>query len=169
MNVGNRNSGNNNVGYRNSGEINNGEYNSGYNNYGYCNSGDLNCGDLNSGYINCGYGNSGVFCNKKKEDKILLFNKESNMTWDEWESSKVYNIISRFKLNDWVEWNRMSDKEKIYNIKAYLNGGYLKKYTYKEAWKNLWDSLNDDEKKAFEYLPNFDSEIFEDITGIKIN
>lgn len=60
-------------------------------------------------------------------------------------------------------------QRKIYNIKAYLNGGYLKKYTYKEAWKNLWDSLNDDEKKAFEYLPNFDSEIFEDITGIKIN
>ena len=62
----------------------------------------------------------------------------------------------------------MSDEEKENNLDAYVNYGYLRVYTYKEAWANLWSELTDDQKELFKTLPNFDADIFEDITGIEI-
>ena len=62
----------------------------------------------------------------------------------------------------------MSDEEKQKNKSAFVCGGYLKKYDYKDAWKNLWDTFTNKQKQLFLNLPNFDSEVFFDITGIKI-
>jgi hypothetical protein len=182
-NSGYRNSGDQNSGYRNSGDLNSGDRNSGYRNSGYrnsgdqnsgdqnsgdLNSGDRNSGDRNSGDLNSGYRNSGVFCNKKREDTVPFFNKESNMTWDEWYNHDAYDVSRRLETTKWIYWDDMTDKEKANNEKAYVCGGYLKVYEYKEAWKNLWDTLDDDEKETFRTLPNFDPDVFEDITGIRI-
>ena len=178
-NSGNRNSGYRNSGYRNSGDrnsgdLNSGDRNSGYRNSGYLNSGDLNSGDLNSGDLNSGdlnsgYRNSGVFCNRKRNDKIFFFNRESPFTWDDWYKHEVYDIVaSLFVLTEWVDWIYMSDEEKGNNPNAYVNNGYLRVYTYKEAWANLWSKLTDDQKELFKTLPNFDADIFRDITGIAI-
>ena len=163
-----------NSGYRNSGDLNSGDRNSGYRNSGDRNSGDLNSGDRNSGDrnsgdLNSGYRNSGVFCNKKREDTVPFFNKESDMTWDEWYNHDAYCASRRLETTKWIYWDDMTDKEKANNEKAYVCGGYLKVYEYKEAWKNLWDTLDDDEKETFRTLPNFDPDVFEDITGIRIN
>ena len=152
----------------NTGFFNSGYRNSGYRNSGYRNSGDRNSGDLNSGDLNSGYRNSGVFCNKKIEDTVPFFNKDSNMTWNDWYNSDVYDISVNLKITEWIDWNNMDDKEKKDNPKAFVCGGYLKVYEYKDAWKNLWDSLTDGQKSLFKELPNFDSDIFEDITGIRI-
>ena len=173
LNSGNLNSGDRNSGYRNSGDLNSGYRNSGDRNSGNRNSGDLNSGDLNSGYrnsgdLNSGYRNSGVFCNKKREDTVPFFNKESDMTWDEWYNHDAYCASRRLETTKWIYWDDMTDKEKANNEKAYVCGGYLKVYEYKEAWKNLWDTLDDDEKETFRTLPNFDPDVFEDITGIRI-
>ena len=172
-NSGDRNSGDRNSGYLNSGDRNSGDRNSGDLNSGDLNSGDLNSGDLNSGYrnsgdLNSGYRNSGVFCNKKREDTVPFFNKESDMTWDEWYNHDAYCASRRLETTKWIYWDDMTDKEKANNEKAYVCGGYLKVYEYKEAWKNLWDTLDDDEKETFRTLPNFDPDVFEDITGIRI-
>ena len=173
-NSGYRNSGDLNSGYLNSGDLNSGYRNSGYlnsgdRNSGYRNSGDLNSGDLNSGDLNSGYRNSGVFCNKKRNDKIFFFNRESPFTWDDWYKHEVYDIVaSLFVLTEWVDWIYMSDEEKGNNPNAYVNNGYLRVYTYKEAWANLWSKLTDDQKELFKTLPNFDADIFRDITGIAI-
>ena len=167
-NSGNRNSGDLNSGYRNSGDLNSGDLNSGYLNSGNRNSGDRNSGDRNSGDLNSGYRNSGVFCNKKREDTVPFFNKESDMTWDEWYNHDAYCASRRLETTKWIYWDDMTDKEKANNEKAYVCGGYLKVYEYKEAWKNLWDTLDDDEKETFRTLPNFDPDVFEDITGIRI-
>ena len=173
-NSGYRNSGDRNSGYRNSGDLNSGDRNSGDRNSGYRNSGDrnsgdLNSGDLNSGDLNSGYRNSGVFCNRKRNDKIFFFNKESSFTWEDWYRHKVYRIVQDlFVLTDWIDWDDMSDEEKENNPDAYVNYGYLRVYTYKEAWANLWSELTDDQKELFKTLPNFDADIFEDITGIEI-
>ena len=146
------------------GRENTGLFNSGDRNSGYQNSGDLNSGDLNSGYRN-----SGVFCNRKRGDKIFFFNKESSFTWRDWYRHKVYRIVQDlFVLTDWIDWNDMSDEEKENNPDAYVNHGYLRVYTYKEAWANLWSELTDDQKELFKTLPNFDADIFRDITGIAI-
>src|SRR5574344_804778 len=169
LNTGDLNTGDLNSGDRNSGDLNSGYRNSGDLNSGYRNSGDLNSGDRNSGDLNSGYRNSGVFCNKKREDTVPFFNKESDMTWDEWYNHDAYCASRRLETTKWIYWDDMTDKEKANNEKAYVCGGYLKVYEYKEAWKNLWDTLDDDEKETFRTLPNFDPDVFEDITGIRVN
>src|SRR5574344_2114386 len=169
LNTGDLNSGDRNSGYLNSGDLNSGDRNSGDLNSGYRNSGDLNSGDRNSGDLNSGYRNSGVFCNKKREDTVPFFNKESDMTWDEWYNHDAYCASRRLETTKWIYWDDMTDKEKANNEKAYVCGGYLKVYEYKEAWKNLWDTLDDDEKETFRTLPNCDPDVFEDITGIRVN
>ena len=151
------------------GKENTGIFNSGDLNSGDRNSGDRNSGYRNSGDLNSGYRNSGVFCNKKRNDKIFFFNRESPFTWDDWYKHKVCDIVeSLFVLTEWVDWIYMSDEEKGNNPDAYVNNGYLRVYTYKEAWANLWSKLTDDQKELFKTLPNFDADIFEDITGIEI-
>ena len=163
LNSGDQNSGDLNSGYRNSGNLNSGNLNS-----GDLNSGDRNSGDQNTGDLNSGYRNSGVFCNRKREDTVPFFNKESDMTWDEWYSHDAYRASRRLETTKWIYWDDMTDKEKANNEKASVCGGYLKVYEYKEAWKNLWDTLDDYEKETFRTLPNFDPDVFEDITGIRI-
>jgi hypothetical protein len=174
LNSGNRNSGDRNSGNRNSGHLNSGDRNSGYlnsgdQNSGDQNSGDRNSGDQNSGYLNSGYLNSGVFCTRKREDTILIFNKESGMTWDQWYNHPAYNASLKLNIIEWVSWNNMSDQEKKDHPKACVTEGYVKVYTYHEAWANLWINLSGEQKGSFKTLPNFDSEIFKEITGIELN
>jgi len=172
-NSGNQNSGDQNSGDLNSGYRNSGDLNSGYRNSGYINSGDRNSGDLNSGYrnsgdLNSGYRNSGIFCNKRKTDNIIIFNKESNISWNEWEMHPIYRICNNLEITKWVSWNEMNDKDKTSFPNAFITNGHLIVYGYKEAWLNLWNTLLESDKNLFKELPNFDSEIFEFITGIKI-
>ena len=69
----------------------------------------------------------------------------------------------------------MNDKQK--NIKEKkehpeykTTGGYLKVFDFKEACKNMWNNLTEEEKnKVITELPNFDADKFEYITGIDIN
>lgn len=97
-----------------------------------------------------------------------FFNKESQMTWDEWFNNPAYDAARGLNITVWIDWDDMTDDEKKEKPKAFVCGGYVKAYEYKTAWKNLWDKLSDRERKAFADLPNFDSGIFEEITGIKI-
>ena len=144
-------------------------FNIGKNNVGLFNSGDRNSGDLNSGDRNSGDLNSGVFCTKKRSDFVPFFNKESNMTWDEWYNHPAYKASFSLGITDWVSWDNMTDEEKIEHPKAYVCEGYLKTYSYHDAWKNLWENLSEEQKESFKKLPNFDSEIFKEVTGINID
>ena len=51
---------------------------------------------------------------------------------------------------------------------AKLTNGYLKKYDFKTACKNLWKKLNKEEKEVITQLPNFDKDKFKLITGIDV-
>ena len=62
----------------------------------------------------------------------------------------------------------MTDKEKIDNKNAFVCEGYLKIYGYKEAWAEAYKTATKDDIKILKALPNFDSSVFEEITGIKI-
>lgn len=138
-------------------------------NLGLQNSGRGNSGDYNSGDYNSGYHNSGVFCTRKRTDPVIIFNKESQMTWDEWYDHPAYRVSFNLRMTEWVCWSDMTDKEKEENKTAYVCDGYLKTYSYKEAWSNLWEILDQNQRNSFKTLPNFDSKIFEEITGIKID
>ena len=148
-NSGNRNSGDYNSGNRNSGDSNSGDSNSGNRNSGNRNSGDSNSGDSNSGDSNSGDFNScnhssGVFCSIEPE--FLLFNKPSPISRDEFRYSEASYICRRLRVTD-DEGNRIE---------------------YKRAWANLWDSLSNHEKIIVQSIPNFDADVFEEITGIQV-
>ena len=187
-NIGNYNSGycntgDYNVGNRNSEDCNTGDYNTGYFNIGNCNtgnynSGNCNTGDYNTGNCNIGNYNSGDFntCNHStgifntEEDKIKIFNKPSNWTYQNWLNSDSYCILSNVKLTKWIDELNMTEEEKEKHPQYKTTRGYLKKYTYKEAWKNIWKELTEEEKDIImTELPNFDKDIFKEITGIDVD
>ena len=167
-NSGNGNSGDRNSGYGNSGNSNSGYSNSGYGNSGNGNSGDWNSGDWNSGYGNSGYGNStnretGIFNTTK--GKIRCFNKETDLTWDE----IIHPSFRKFYPNKWIPESEMTDEEKKADPQFFVRGGYLKTYTWEEAWANYWRDSDEEERQKVLNLPNFDAAIFKEITGIDVS
>ena len=170
-NSGDRNSGDRNSGYGNSGNGNSGNWNSGNRNSGDWNSGDWNSGDWNSGDRNSGVANkccfsNGVFCNKDDMD-IRIFNKPSGMSLKDFYGSRYWNAMcgAIFNLTEWVNY---TDKEKAADPEKLKTGGYLKVYTYEEAWANWWADLSNEDRQTIQEIPNFDPVIFKDITGIEV-
>ena len=62
----------------------------------------------------------------------------------------------------------MTDKEKEDHPEHECLQGYLRKMSYKEAFKYSWDSADKDDRKLILGLPNFDNEIFKEISGIDV-
>lgn len=169
FNSGNKNSGNKNSGDFNSGNFNSGNFNSGNNNKGNCNTGDYNSGNWNSGDWNkCNFSNG---CFNTVESHIYLFNKPSEWTYWDWRNSMAYVILSRMQNNllEYVIWEDMTDEEKNSYPEAETTGGYLKKLDKFECNIKWWRDLSDEEKAVIIAIPNFDKEIFKEITGIAID
>ncbi|MDO0132396.1 hypothetical protein KLN18_15045 [Clostridioides difficile] len=166
-NTGNHNTGNCNSGYCNSGYCNEGCWNTGNYNIGNCNSGDWNIGDWNIGDWNIGDYNAGVFCTDVP--KIRMFNKETDLTYEDWMNSEARNILKRNSyLTKWIRIDDMTEEEEKNNPGYEINNGYLKVFTFEEMCKNMWDSLTEEEKKIIMEIPNFDRGIFKEITGIEV-
>ena len=141
-NIGSGNSGNSNVGSYNSGNWNSGSRNSGSYNSGNCNSGNHNSGDCNIGNWNSGDWNKINYsngCFNTIEPKIKFFNKESNLTYEDWLLSDAKKILKEIPTED---------------------------YKYAQDW---WNRLEDTYKQIILDIPNFDREIFKEITGIDVN
>jgi len=62
----------------------------------------------------------------------------------------------------------MTDKEKADNKDAFITDGYLKTVSYKDAWRIAYDSATEEDIKLLKALPNFDANVFEKITGIRL-
>ena len=167
-NSGDLNSGDLNSGNRNSGDRNSGNSNSGDLNSGNLNSGDRNSGDRNSGYLNSGNRNSGYL--NSNTPKVRMFNKDTDLDFDSDVLNKLRQLIWNMKtVCTWVEESNMSDKEKKENTTYSTTGGYLKGRDYKYCWTKFWEKSSQEDKDFFKSLPNFDADIFEEITGIKVN
>ena len=165
-NSGNNNSGNSNSGDYNSGFANSGDFNSGYFNSGFVNSGDFNSGNRNSGDWNKCNGSNGVFCTE--EPTIRIFDKETDMTLNEFRKSKYGKALRSVKLK-LTEWIKYTEEEMEEDDNKRLIGVYLKKYSYKEACANWWSELTEENRDIIKSIPNFDAAKFEEITGIKID
>lgn len=171
-NSGDWNSGNRNTGYCNSGNCNSGNCNSGYwnsgnRNSGNCNSGNCNSGDCNSGDCNSGNYNTGFF--NTQTPKISLFNKPTNLSIEEIREIKGIQILHiNYENNIWISTDQMTEEEKQEHPEYKTLKGYLKTIAYREAWRLTWDKLTEEEKKEVTEIPNFNDEIFQKITGIKI-
>ena len=183
-NSGNKNSGNCNSGDRNSGSRNSGNYNSGHYNSGNYNSGDGNSGDYNSGNYNSGDYNSGSCnsgdwnktkfssgCFNTESSKIFLFNKLSDWTREDWLDSDARYILMDCPSNAlaWVWDYAMSKEEKQQYTEYSVTGGFLDNVKRKKERQEWWNNLTEEKRNIVISLPNFNKDIFKEITGININ
>lgn len=163
-----------NTGFGNTGNYNSGNYNSGHWNSGNWNSGYYNCGNCNDGSYNSGDFNKTNFsngCFNTKGSKILMFNKPSDWSIEDWRCSKAKRLLDTISYNalQWVYSDKMTEEEKEQHPKYKTTGGYLKELDKSKCGQLWWDNLLDYNKNVIKSLPNFDAEIFKEITGIDIN
>lgn len=160
-NTGNWNTGDYNTGNRNDGRKNTGNWNTGDRNTGYSNAGDwntgcgnagnYNAGNWNAGNWNTGYGNTGN-CNAGDWNtgnwNTGCFNTHRNP------KIKMFNKPSDWTLRDW----RVSVAREI----------MLNLFQETASRQTRWDKLSKEDKAIITSLPNFDADIFEECTGIRV-
>ena len=163
-NTGNRNTGDWNTGDCNTGDWNTGDWNTGNRNTGNRNTGDWNTGDWNKSSFNTG-------CFNTVEQKIMLFNKPSGMTYREWIDSDARYLLNQIPKDvvEWVYEEDMTDEEKAAHPTYETTGGYLKVLNESECGQLWWGSLSDRRKEIIKAIPNFDAEIFFQCTGIRVD
>ena len=172
-NTGNRNTGDWNTGNWNTGNCNTGDCNTGNRNTGNCNTGNRNTGNCNTGNRNTGDWNKSSFntgCFNTEEQKIMLFNKPSDMTYREWMNSDARYLLNQIPKNvvELVYEEDMTDEEKLANPTYETTGGYLKVLDESECGQLWWDGLPDRQKNIIKAIPNFDANIFQQCTGIEV-
>jgi len=166
------NSGNWNRGNRNSGDCNSGDWNSGDWNRGNRNSGNRNSGDCNRGNWNSGDWNktsNAVGCFNTEQQKLKFFDKETDMTLEEWWNSDARYLMNQivFGPADWIWSNDMTDEEKAAHPEHETTGGYLKIRDNTDCCTDWWNGLSERNKNIIRSIPNFDAEKFYQITGIR--
>lgn len=162
-NTGDYNTGNCNTGDKNTGNSNTGDKNTGDRNTGSMNTGDWNTGDWNKSSFNTG-------CFNTEEQKIMLFNKPSDITYREWIDSDARDLLNQIPKDvvEWVDEEDMTDEEKAAYPTYETIGGYLKTLDESESGQLWWNELSDCNKQIIKSIPNFDPDIFYECTGIKV-
>ena len=143
-NVGNWNTGNRNTGDHNAGDCNTGNWNAGNYNEGNWNAGNWNTGNWNTGSHNTGHHNTGDW--NASDYSNGCFNTIKTKIY-------LFNKLSSWTMSNWLE----SEARYILNL---MPGSHER-----QDW---WDNLLDGGKKEILNLPNFDKEIFKQITGIEV-
>lgn len=96
--------------------------------------------------------------------------KPSDWTYQDWLNSDARYILMDCPSNvlSWIWEDDMTDEEKEQHPEYSVTGGFLKhieKETGRQMW---WDGLSDRKKDIVMQLPNFDKDIFKEITGITV-
>ena len=177
-NTGDRNAGDYNTGHYNTGDFNTGNRNTGDFNTGNCNTGDWNTGNRNTGDYNTGHYNTGdwnkssfnIGCFNTVEQKIMLFNKPSDITHFDWHESDARCLLIQAPMDvvEWIYPEDMTDKEKVEHPAYKTTNGYLKVLDKSEHRQLWWDNLSDTEKETIKSIPNFEPDIFFECTGIRV-
>ena len=72
-----------------------------------------------------------------------------------------------FDLTVWVSHDTATEEEKKkHKNEIEICGGFLKTIDYKDAWRLAWNKASIKERKKLFELPNWDNEVFKEITGI---
>ena len=140
---------------------------------GLCNTGNRNPGDWNTGDCNTGDWNRSSFnagCFNTEEQKVTMFNKPSDWTYRQWLNSDARYLLNQIPKSvvEWVCSSDMTDEEKAAHPTHETTGGYLKVLDESECGQLWWDGLNEQQREVIFSLPNFDPDIFEQCTGIKV-
>lgn len=106
-----------------------------------------------------------------EEPNIMMFNKPSNWTYNDWYESDARWLLNQIP-KDVVEWiwsNDTTDEEKEQHPTYKTTGGYLKVLDESECGQLWWGSLSDRQKDIIKAIPNFDAEIFFQCTGVRVD
>ena len=172
-NTGDKNTGDRNTGNRNTGNWNTGNWNTGSRNTGNWNTGNWNTGNWNTGDMNTGDWNKVSYssgCFNTDEQKMIMFNKPCDWTLRDWFDCKAKRLLDQIpkKVVEWVQLSDMSDEEKIVHSTCKTTGGYLKILDKSKCAQLWWNVLPEEDKQVILSLPNFDADIFEECTGIRV-
>ena len=96
---------------------------------------------------------------------MRFFNKDSDITYSEFNKKLIF--YPDLHTCHWVDYKDLPEDEQ--NTDTKNMDGMLKTMDYKDAWKEYWTRATEEQKTFFKTLPNFTPEIFEEITGIKVN
>ena len=145
-NAGDRNTGNRNAGYCNVGHYNTGNYNTGQYNTGNCNTSNCNTGNYNTGRYNTGHHNTG---NHNTCSRSSGFFNTVNDT---------INVFNKpCKIDVWQQ----------ANMPRFIHFDMVG--TYKESWRKAYDGASGEDKLLLVKLPNFDADVFYEISGIMVD
>ena len=135
--------------------VNTGKDNTGLFNSGNRNSGNRNSGNCNSGYFCACNNSSGVFMTKKITYEA--FNKQlTKKEYDALINSEGFKILQSFRLYSFKIRTEKNGQKHI----AYLS--------YKASWRIFWQRLTPEQKLIIKRMPHFDTNVFYEITGIKL-
>ena len=128
-------------------------------NHGKNCTGNGNTGDYNSGNYNSGNNNSGNFnsCDHSNGRTEFLC------------SEGMQILRQNFHNMKWVHVDHMTDEEKISHPEYETARGYHKTLDCPTAYQYMWELLTPEEKQKVVEIPNFDDNVFKEITGIDIN
>lgn len=158
-NIGNNNYGNNNIGdgnkgHYNVGSLNTGNHNTGNYNIGYDNSGNCNIGNNNTGNCNKTSYSTGYF--NTEEQPIYMFNKPTK--------------LRPFMIHELEGMELVQRLMTCYDLYSYYNKNTIYSSYCKKLRNKAWHcTFTEKQKEAVLSLPNFDAEIFKEITGIDID
>lgn len=98
----------------------------------------------------------------------MVFNKECELSNEE-----LNGLIPHLEAvigTIWIPESNMSEEEKVSFPNYKTLGGYLKKYDlpFKEGVKLAWAKQSKFDKERWLKIPNFDADIFLEITGVDV-
>jgi len=160
--TGNRSTGDYSTGDFSTGNRSTGDFSAGNRSTGHFSTGDYSTGDFSTGDCSISNHSTGHFSTIDYSG-YGWFDKPCEKQWSEID---VPNF-NYFKVAYWIEEENMTDEEKEGNTTYKTTKGFLKSVDYKTAWKVFWRKTDEDNKKKFFNLPNFDWEIFTEITGLE--
>ena len=133
-------------------------------NTGYLNTGDLNTGHRNTGDWNTGDRNTGHRNTGDRKTEVF------GLPTDTPRSDLVFPGFFYHKTAAvWVPLSSMCEKEKVDCSKTCeVVGGYLKKVNPKEGWRAAWDGASDEDRRKCLDIPNWNNEMFKEISGIDV-
>ena len=100
---------------------------------------------------------------------MLLFNKPTDLTMIQLVGIKGVQVLNwNYENNWWIYSANMSEEEKKAHPEHEYMDGYLKSVSFKEACRIMWDKLTDEEKDEVKKIPNFDADVFKEITGVNV-
>jgi len=162
------------TGYRSTGNYSTGSYSTGSYSTGYRSTGGYSTGDCSTGNWSTGYRSTGNWSTTDRDTghfntinptEINVFNKPCSI--EVWNNADKPDFLY-FRLTEWVYETDMTEQEKEDNPTYETTGGYLKRYNYKEAFQKSYNEASDEDKALLLELPNFDAEVFKEISGIDV-